>query len=262
VRALETVFFDMGSTLLDFHQGRSDAEKDAVGLERMASWLRERSGSVDGGGLREGFFLPWSEVFALRRETLTEYPVEDYLAAYLGPLGLELDRGECIELMGEYHRGYGEDLVVAEGAPETLRELRKRGYAIGVISNCALFGEVMVEHFRRGELDPFIDSYTFSYSLGPRKPRPEIFEHALRQLAARPESSLMIGDRLDSDVAGAQRVGMQAAWFNPSGAPSTSAVVPDFTIAHMPELLARLQPLNGLGAPTRGPRVPPSPSDG
>ena len=240
MRTFETVFFDMGSTLLDFHQGRSDAEKDALGLERMASWLRDRQVSVDGEGLREGFFRPWSAVFALRQSTLSEYSVDPYLAACLGPLGWLPNRGDCIDLMGEFHHAYGEDLAVADGAAETLKVLRARGYAIGVISNCYLYDEVMVDHFRRAGLDSLIDAYTFSYSLGPRKPRSEIFEHALEQLDARAETSLMIGDRLDSDVAGAQRAGMRAAWFNPGGAFPTATVVPDFTVARMAELLDRL----------------------
>lgn len=30
----KTIFFDMGNTLLHFHHGMSDAEKDRIGFER------------------------------------------------------------------------------------------------------------------------------------------------------------------------------------------------------------------------------------
>ena len=32
---LDTVFFDMGNTLLDFHTGRTDDEKDEAGLRAL-----------------------------------------------------------------------------------------------------------------------------------------------------------------------------------------------------------------------------------
>ncbi len=43
------------------------------------------------------------------------------------------------------------------------------------------------------------------------KPQVTIFEAAMRGLNARPESSVMIGDRLDTDILGGQRAGMGTA---------------------------------------------------
>ena len=43
------------------------------------------------------------------------------------------------------------------------------------------------------------------------KPEPYAFESAVRRLGALPERTLMIGDRLDTDIIGAQRFGMPAA---------------------------------------------------
>jgi len=240
LRDVRTLFFDMGNTLLDFHCGPSDEAKDALGLERMARWIRQRGGRIDAEELYERFFVSWSEVFELRKRTLEEYPVERYLDPCLGAAGIRLDRAERIELMGEFHSGYGGELVIEDGLAATLGELRRRGYAIGVISNCYLYDEVMLGHFRRVGLDGFIDAYTFSYSLGLRKPRPEIFECALERLGARAETSLMIGDSLAADVAGAQSVGMRAVWLNRNGSSNDSAVEPEMVVTRIVELLDRL----------------------
>lgn len=43
------------------------------------------------------------------------------------------------------------------------------------------------------------------------KPEPAMFQAALARLGVRPEQALMIGDRLDTDILGAQRVGMRTA---------------------------------------------------
>lgn len=43
------------------------------------------------------------------------------------------------------------------------------------------------------------------------KPQPALFELALERLGTRPEETLMIGDRLDTDILGGQRVGCRTA---------------------------------------------------
>lgn len=43
------------------------------------------------------------------------------------------------------------------------------------------------------------------------KPEPAMFEVAVDHLGATPETTLMIGDRLDTDILGAQRAGLRAA---------------------------------------------------
>lgn len=43
------------------------------------------------------------------------------------------------------------------------------------------------------------------------KPHPPVFEAALRSLGTRPEETLMIGDRLDTDIVGAAQLGIQTA---------------------------------------------------
>lgn len=47
--------------------------------------------------------------------------------------------------------------------------------------------------------------------LGALKPHPHAFEQALEALDAPPDRVLYVGDRLDTDVAGARNVGMRAA---------------------------------------------------
>lgn len=54
------------------------------------------------------------------------------------------------------------------------------------------------------------------YSL--RKPNPMLFEMAAARLGLHPQDIWFVGDRLDTDVAGARAAGMRAIWFNPGGA--------------------------------------------
>jgi putative hydrolase of the HAD superfamily len=92
-----------------------------------------------------------------------------------------------------------------EDALPTLSELRRRGYALGLLSNTARDLGAFVEHHG---LD--VDAVLTSGSHGKTKPHETIFRRMLELLAAEPEETLMVGDTLEDDVEGARAVGMQA----------------------------------------------------
>src|SRR5438309_9878562 len=67
----------------------------------------------------------------------------------------------------------------------------------------------------REQLDHFgiaahLDSVTFSAEIGWRKPSPRIFEAALGALGERADTTVMIGDSVDDDIAGARAAGLLA----------------------------------------------------
>ncbi len=62
-----------------------------------------------------------------------------------------------------------------------------------------------------GWLDRF-EVVAFSEEQGVYKPDPELFRHALRLAGVIPEQALMVGDRLDNDIAPAAALGMATAW--------------------------------------------------
>jgi ribonucleotide monophosphatase NagD (HAD superfamily) len=78
------------------------------------------------------------------------------------------------------------------------------------------------------------------------KPSPAYFEAALEALDAEPELTWMVGDDLDSDIAGAQRYGLRTILvrtgkFRPDDL-ERSTIVPDAvvsSIAFLPEWLER-----------------------
>ena len=94
---------------------------------------------------------------------------------------------------------------------------------------------------REGVADLF-DTVIVSDEVGWRKPKAVIFELALRRLGVGPEQALMVGDRADIDVAGAQAVGMAAAWINRDAAPLPEGLAaPEFEIRDLSELSAILK---------------------
>jgi putative hydrolase of the HAD superfamily len=54
---------------------------------------------------------------------------------------------------------------------------------------------------------------------GKRKPSPEAFLYALEKLNVKPEEAIFVGDDLERDYQGAQRIGMRAIMINRKGKP-------------------------------------------
>jgi putative hydrolase of the HAD superfamily len=101
---------------------------------------------------------------------------------------------------------------VRERTEETLEELARRGYRLGVISNAdgrveALLGGIgLLRHF-----EFVIDSG----SVGVEKPDPRIFRMALERMGIAPHDAVYVGDVYEIDVAGARGAGMRAILLDP-----------------------------------------------
>ena len=91
----------------------------------------------------------------------------------------------------------------------------KRHHVLGLVSNVTAPRRYCESQLQRlGLLDVF-HGLTFSSEIGVRKPRPEIYEHAMRQLqegySIRNQDVLFVGDSPLCDVEGPRRLGMQTA---------------------------------------------------
>ena len=73
------------------------------------------------------------------------------------------------------------------------------------------------------------------------KPGPFLFEQAMAELGAKPEESVMIGDNLRTDVAGARSAGMASVWINRWGVLlGDPEVKPDLEVRRVDEVLPHL----------------------
>jgi HAD superfamily hydrolase (TIGR01458 family) len=162
---------------------------------------------------------------------------------------------EGIELVGE-----GAEAVLLGGADETEETGRVFSYMnlARAFAELELGAELYCLHKSRWwqtSRGPLLDSGAFVAGLEYAaevdatvlgKPSPAYFEAALAALDAEPGLTWMIGDDLDSDIAGAQRFGLKTVLvrtgkFRPD-ALERSTVVPDAvlsSIAYLPEWLDR-----------------------
>jgi putative hydrolase of the HAD superfamily len=103
---------------------------------------------------------------------------------------------------------------ILPGTREALDRIRQK-FRIAVISNAD--GKIERVLSRCGIADCF-ESITDSGIVGFEKPRPEIFEAALKTMNARADESLYVGDVYSVDYIGATNAGLQAVLFDVAGA--------------------------------------------
>ncbi|HAA14231.1 MAG TPA: noncanonical pyrimidine nucleotidase, YjjG family [Cytophagales bacterium] len=96
---------------------------------------------------------------------------------------------------------------------DVLDYLQAKGYALHIITNG--FSDVQDKKLKAAGLDHYFDVVVTSETNGHKKPSPEIFYFALQSAKADLDNSLMIGDNLETDIAGAQAIAMDQVFFNP-----------------------------------------------
>jgi len=116
------------------------------------------------------------------------------------PPGLDAVARELYDEWAKHHH-----FSLYDDAIETLKALKTQGFRLGLISNSHRCLVSFQSHF---ELDGLIAVAVSSPDHGYMKPHPQIFAAALQALELRPEEAVMVGDSLQQDVRGAQRVGM------------------------------------------------------
>lgn len=127
--------------------------------------------------------------------------------------------------------------ILYPDAKIVLETLHNR-YKIGVIANQLPNLEKRLENFG---IRQWIDLIISSADCGFSKPSSKIFQLALQQASCSASSAIMIGDRLDNDIAPAKALGLKTIWikqgfsaYSPIQSPSEE---PDFTVNSLSDLL-------------------------
>ena len=224
---VEAVIFDWGGTLSVF------ADVDMEDMWRLAARhlapdqeeeLCRRLIAVEAAS--------WQRVETDQRSTR----LSELLALASAELGLDVTEAVLEEAARHHLDSWTPHLVHDADAAPTLRALRERGLRIGLLSNTH-WPRSFHEHFlERDGLVELIDVRCYTSELTHIKPHPEAFAAVVRQLQARPERCVFVGDRPIDDVGGARAAGMRAVLrHNPATA--GAGPEPHATIDRLPELL-------------------------
>ena len=126
------------------------------------------------------------------------------------------------------------------GGAETVKELCKRGYTLGIISD--LVGKREVDEWLDADgLRPYFKTVQQSSITYVRKPGPAIYYYAMDEVGARAENCCYVGDNLNRDIVGAKACdfGMTVAVQYNKNKPLklTEENMPDAKVHAFPQLL-------------------------
>lgn len=210
--SVDVLFFDLGNTLMYF-----DTSLDVVSVR--ANQALYRTLADFGINVSEPEFLRTLIEFIdqsnrVRNETGIEQTTVQTVTQMLTYLGTHPFTEEQIrQSVRAFFSEYQEHWRLGDDTLETLENLKKRGYRLGVISNASDREDVRVL-MRKGRLDPFFDHIVVSAEEGFRKPHPKIFQKGLRKFRAEPEQCVMVGDTLSADILGANQMGIFSIWIS------------------------------------------------
>lgn len=206
IKSYQNIYFDLDRTLWDFE---TNSEKTLLNL----------------------FEKYFPEKKALYKKFLSVYyPTNEKLWVLYrkGHIKKELLRvkrfADSLKQIGEYDetvaRRFGDEYIsespyqttLFPNTIEILAWLKENGYNVYLLTNG--FKEVQTIKITQSGIDKYIDKMICSEDTGYQKPDKRIFEYALKCVNAKKDQSIMIGDDLNTDIAGASKFGMDSVYFN------------------------------------------------
>jgi FMN phosphatase YigB (HAD superfamily) len=169
-----------------------------------------------------------------------------HIMALLFDLGdtLMIEESEVKDAEGTTLRA---DLV--PGMAEALRWLKERGYGLALVADSRPNTPANV--LRQHGLDHLFDYLAVSEIVGVEKPGPLIFQAALEALGIRQDDHscvAMVGNNLERDVVGANRLGLISIFFHGNdrrrSQPLTAEEEPRYTVSSARELVSLIARLN------------------
>ncbi|HEY2576477.1 MAG TPA: HAD family hydrolase [Streptosporangiaceae bacterium] len=142
------------------------------------------------------------------------------------------------EFIESYFLAWEPHTFTDPGAGELLRELRRRGIKVGVLSN-TMWPRARHELIfaRDGVLD-LIDGAVYSSEIPWTKPHPEAFLAAMAAVGAtQPGDCVYVGDRPFDDIHGAHGAGLRTVLVPNSDVPAFDGASPDAVISRLAELI-------------------------
>lgn len=144
--------------------------------------------------------------------------------------------GDPWKLSDDYLDTLPDKVFLIDGALELLQALHKKIPLI-IITNG--IGETQHKRLHNSGIKPLIDLMVVSEECGHTKPDQRIFNHTFNLLNKTHLTSrtLMIGDKLETDILGANNIGIDSCWFNPEKEKNDTSIVPTYEIQKLADLL-------------------------
>lgn len=239
---IEAIFLDVGNTLRIVVE---DPEFSQAAKQQLLSLLEVKE---DPEVFFEKLETRWKTHRKRCKKTLIEasecelwsvHLLPDYPAELIEPLAGKLTR---------LWRDKDGRRVPRSDVKETIIELARRGYLLGIIANTITETEIP-DWMETDQVTDYFKTVILSSKVAFRKPNPEIYWLAARQIGVEPIKCAYVGDNPVRDVEGTRAAGygMMILIHEPATLekePPTDEFKPDYTIDKISDLLDIFPPKN------------------
>lgn len=152
---------------------------------------------------------------------------------------LNIDNDEALEFLIQNYSHFKHAAVyMFEDVPRTLKELKKKGYIITLLTNGD--SDFQREKIQRFQIESLFDGIFIDGEQGVGKPEKAAYDNVLRQFDVQPDEACMIGDHYLWEVVAPKRYGLKAIWVNRGnlGVKGNENIKADAVIENIGELLS------------------------
>jgi putative hydrolase of the HAD superfamily len=242
-RDIHGILFDLGNTLM-YLAGDWD-EVVRLGAARLTDFFVQKRIIANPAALADTFIAERRAASEQAELTHRERTCAQALTAALQKIGAPPAAFDWVQ---QGVRSYFEPEEAAwtayPDAGATLKALSGQGYRLGLLSNAT--DDALIQRLvNRLGLRPWLSPVFSSAKLGYRKPLRQPFDLVLSRWELHPQSVIMVGDTLNTDILGAQAAGMLGVLITTDEPPSNDrcreAIQPDATINSLSQLPALLK---------------------
>jgi HAD superfamily hydrolase (TIGR01509 family) len=228
MRRIAAVTFDLWDTLIQEAPGNSGKVAE-LRVSRMWRFLGDKGLAHTRHEVAEAY-RESADFLAMTWSKRRDMPVRDQVLFMLTSIDSKLTGRLSQEDLSRIEKEYSEGLLdhppmLLPGAKEALKDVRSKGYRVGLISNTGRTpGTTLRVLMDRMGILGYFDTTTFSNEILIRKPALGAFTVTLDKLKVVPKAAVHVGNDAESDIAGAKRAGMKALHIVADGTkPSPSA---------------------------------------
>lgn len=245
--SIRAVLLDIGNTLLEYSLDGQWRQFLVRRLEEMHPVVRDLVGPI--AITAPDFAARVGEVIGGQRARDIErrgrsWHFAQRLREGLGTVGLCADAEVLDRLTEVFYEPIRECTKPYSDTREVLDALRSLGIRLAIITNSPWDtpARLLRGDLERWSIGEFFNAFICSGEVPWRKPNPAFMLAAAEAVKARPEECLVVGDKLEADIAGAVAAGMQSVWMNRAGSTvSSDARQPDWVVGTLTEVLEILE---------------------
>ncbi|MFY9720287.1 MAG: HAD family hydrolase [Candidatus Cybelea sp.] len=208
MRRIDLVLFDLDDTLHDdtyaYHSAAEEVAREVAAEHGIDALALKAAYIVEA----EGF---WTRLSADDLKVKLASIRADMWQTALESVGVG-DPEVAARSADRYNTYRAKYYTLFPGALELLRALKERGVKLGLVTNG--LSETHREKIALLRISELFDAIFLADEVGMIKPDPLLFAHACRTLGGAPSRAVMVGDRYDRDIRGAQEAGLFTVWLN------------------------------------------------